>query len=81
MRPVKVVLTEKEMPRKWYNIVADFPHPMPPPVKPDGKPISPQDLAPVFPMNLIEQEASTTRWISIPDDVPEKLALWRPSPP
>lgn len=80
MRPVKVVLTEKEMPRKWYNIAADLPHPMPPPVKPDGKPIKPQDLAPVFPMNLIEQEVSRKRWIKIPDEVLEKLALWRPSP-
>jgi len=54
---LKVVLTEKEIPREWYNIQADLPHPMPPPIAKDGKPITPEMLAPVFPMNLIEQEA------------------------
>lgn len=80
MRQVKVVLSEKEMPRKWYNIAADLPHPMPPPLKLDGTPVAPQDLAQVFPMNLVEQEMSVKRWIKIPDEVLEKLALWRPAP-
>jgi len=78
--PVKIFLDESEMPRQWYNLNADFPHAMPPPVKPDGSPVGPQDLAPVFPMNIIEQEVSTQRWIDIPDEVMQKLALWRPSP-
>jgi len=64
---IKVLLDESEMPRQWYNIQADLPHPMPPPVGKDGKPIGPDALAPVFPMNLIEQEVSTQRWIDIPD--------------
>ncbi len=76
----KVVLSDQDMPRQWYNIQADLPHPLPPPVNKDGKPIGPDDLAPVFPMNLIEQEVSTQRWIDIPEEVIEKLLLWRPSP-
>jgi tryptophan synthase beta chain len=77
---VKVVLKDEEMPKKWYNIQADLPHPMPPPVGKDGKPIGPEALAPVFPMNLIEQEVSRKRWIKIPEPVMEILKLWRPSP-
>ena len=77
---VKVFLSEKDMPRQWYNIQADLPHPLPPPVDQDGKPIGPDALAPVFPMNLIEQEVSTERWIDIPEEVLEKLLLWRPTP-
>ena len=78
--PVKVVLSDDEIPRQWYNIQADLPHPLPPPVNKDGKPIGPDDLAPVFPMNLIEQEVSTQRWIDIPEAVLEKLLVYRPSP-
>ncbi len=77
---VKVTLTDDELPTQWYNIAADLPHPMPPPVTPDGTPIGPDDLAPIFPMNLIEQEVSTERWIDIPEEVLGVLKLWRPSP-
>ncbi|NCC53446.1 MAG: TrpB-like pyridoxal phosphate-dependent enzyme [Spartobacteria bacterium] len=77
---IKVVLNEDEIPRQWYNIQADLPHPMPPPLGPDGNPVTPEMLAPVFPMNLIEQEMSTERWIDIPEPVLEKLLLWRPAP-
>ena len=80
MNPTKILLDEKEMPRQWYNLLADLPNPPPPPLGPDGKPISPDMLAPVFPMNLIEQEVSTERWIDIPEKVLEILSLWRPSP-
>jgi tryptophan synthase beta chain len=76
----KVMLNEDEMPRQWYNIQADLPSPLPPPLGGDGKPISPDDLAQVFPMNLIEQEMSTERWIDIPEPVQQILTLWRPSP-
>ena len=55
---IKIHLTEDEIPRQWYNLAADFEKPMPPPVGPDGNPIGPEALAPVFPMNLIEQEVS-----------------------
>ena len=58
---IKVVLTEDELPKQWYNLAADFANPMPPPVDLDGNPIGPDALAPVFPMNLIEQEVSQDR--------------------
>jgi len=80
MSSTKILLDEKEMPRQWYNLLADLPNPPPPPLGPDGKPISPDMLAPVFPMNLIEQEINTERWIDIPEKVLEILSLWRPSP-
>ena len=78
METRKIFLSEDEMPRKWYNILADIK--MNPPLGPDGNPIKPEDLAPVFPMNLIEQEVSTDRWIDIPDKVLDVLSIWRPSP-
>jgi len=77
---VRVVLDEKEMPRQWYNLNADFKRPAPPPLGPNGKPVTPEMLTPVFPMNLIEQEVSTQRWIDIPEPVLEVLRIWRPSP-
>ncbi len=73
-----VILPPDEMPRQWYNILADIK--MNPPLGPDGKPISPDALAPVFPMNLIEQEVSTDRWIDIPEPVLDVLRIWRPAP-
>ncbi len=81
MEVKKVMLTEDEMPRQWYNIAADMPTPMQPPLHPaTGEPIGPEDLAPIFPMNLIEQEVSTERWIDIPEPVLEVLRIWRPAP-
>jgi tryptophan synthase beta chain len=77
---VKVPLLEKEIPRKWYNLAADLPSPMNPPLGPDGKPVGPDMLAPVFPMNLIEQEVSRERWIDIPEEVLDLLYRWRPTP-
>jgi len=74
----KVLLSEDEMPRQWYNILADIK--MNPPLGPDGNPVSPDQLAPVFPMNLIEQEVSSQRWIDIPDEVLSVYRIWRPSP-
>jgi len=76
----KIILSEKEMPKQWYNIAADLPGTINPPLGPDGKPIGPEMLAPVFPMNLIEQEVSSERWIDIPEKVMEMLSIWRPAP-
>ena len=78
METKKVFLTEDEMPRQWYNVLADIK--MNPPLGPDGNPVSPDQLAPVFPMNLIEQEVSAERWIDIPEDVLRVYNIWRPSP-
>jgi len=81
MKETKVVLSDNEIPKQWYNVLADMPTPMAPPLHPGtGKPVGPDDLAPVFPMNLIEQEVSTERWIDIPEPVLEKYLLWRPTP-
>ncbi len=78
MKIRKVVLTEAEIPRQWYNLLADIK--LNPPLGPDGTPVTPDMLSPVFPMNLIEQEVSTQRWIDIPEDVLKVLTIWRPSP-
>lgn len=76
----KILLEESEVPRQWYNLAADLPTPVQPPLGPDGQPVTPDMLAPVFPMNLIEQEVSRERWIAIPEAVLEILYRWRPSP-
>ena len=78
--PVKIFLNEDEIPRQWYNLAADRPTPMQPPLGPDGKPLNPEALGAVFPMNLIEQEVSQERWINIPEEIIEILYRWRPSP-
>jgi tryptophan synthase beta chain len=78
MESKKIFLNEEEIPRQWYNILADIK--MNPPLGPDGKPVSPEMLAPVFPMNLIEQEVSSQRWIDIPEEVLRIYRIWRPSP-
>ena len=81
MENTKFFLSEQEMPRQWYNILADLPKPMPPVLHPGTKqPVGPQDLAPLVPMELIKQEVSTDRWIDIPDEVLDIYKLWRPSP-
>jgi tryptophan synthase beta chain len=76
----RVYLDASEMPTQWYNLAPDLPTPMQPPLGPNGKPISPDMLAPVFPMNLIEQEVSMQRWIDIPVEVLEMLSIWRSTP-
>lgn len=76
----KILLKESDIPRQWYNLAADLPTPPLPPLGPDGNPVSPDMLAPVFPMNLIEQEVSTERWIDIPEGILDILYRWRPAP-
>src|SRR5256712_5578954 len=77
----KFLLDEKDIPSKWYNIQADLKTPAPPVLHPSTKqPIGPQDLAPLFPMELIKQEVSRERWIAIPEEIREIYRLWRPSP-
>ncbi len=77
----KIVLDESEMPTQWYNIIPDLPSPPPPPLHPGThQPIGPDDLAPLFPMDLILQEVTPERYIDIPDEVQDVYRLWRPSP-
>ncbi len=77
----KYLLQESQMPRAWYNIQADLPAPLPPPLHPGTlQPIGPADLEPLFPLELILQEVSTEREIEIPQPVRDIYALWRPTP-
>ena len=77
----KVILDESEMPTRWYNLLADLPTPPPPPLHPGtGQPVGPDDLTPIFPMDLIAQEVTTERYVDIPEEVQEVYRLWRPSP-
>ena len=77
----KFILDEDRIPRAYYNIAADLKQPPPPPLNPGtGQPIGPQDLAPLFPMELIKQVVSRDREIEIPDPVREAYKLYRPSP-
>lgn len=77
----KILLNESEMPQHWYNIMADMPNKPLPPLHPGTRqPVGPDDLAPIFPMDLILQEVSTERYIEIPDQVQEIYKIWRPTP-
>ncbi|MGD1075545.1 MAG: TrpB-like pyridoxal phosphate-dependent enzyme, partial [Thermodesulfovibrionales bacterium] len=81
MQETKVVLPDRDIPRQWYNIMADMPNLPKPPLHPGTKqPIGPDDLSAIFPMALIEQEVSTQRWIDIPEEVLDLYTLWRPAP-
>src|SRR6195952_2989318 len=77
----KIMLDESEMPTQWYNVIPDLPSPPPPPLHPGTlQPVGPEDLAPLFPMDLILQEVSQERYIDIPGAVLDVYRQWRPSP-
>ncbi|NHF60441.1 TrpB-like pyridoxal phosphate-dependent enzyme [Flavobacteriaceae bacterium TP-CH-4] len=81
MRQRKFTLEENEIPKDWYNIVADMPNKPLPPLHPGTlQPIGPETLAPLFPMALIEQEVSMYKWIAIPEEVRDIYSIWRPTP-
>ncbi|MEY4754273.1 MAG: Tryptophan synthase beta chain, partial [Pseudomonadota bacterium] len=78
---IKYLLSEDQMPRDWYNLAADLPVPLPAVLHPGTlQPVGPGDLAPLFPMTLIQQEVSTERHIEIPEPVRQVLRQWRPAP-
>ncbi len=78
---LKFLLDEKDIPKSWYNLAADLPVPLPPPLDPaTGEPVGPEALAPLFPMALIQQEVATEREIAIPDPVRDIYRMWRPTP-
>ncbi|KPJ69227.1 tryptophan synthase subunit beta, partial [candidate division WOR-1 bacterium DG_54_3] len=80
MKKAMYFLDQKDMPTRWYNIQADLPEPLPPPLHPGTKkPLTPDDLTPLFPMELIMQEVSTERWIEIPEEVQDVYRTWRPT--
>lgn len=77
----KIILSEKEMPTHWYNIIADMPNKPLPPLHPGTKqPIGPEMLAPLFPMELIKQEVTTDKYVEIPEQVRDIYSIWRPTP-
>ncbi|MBM2827644.1 MAG: tryptophan synthase beta chain [Actinobacteria bacterium] len=77
----KIILKDSDIPKTWYNIISDIPNPPQPVLHPGtGKPITPADLLPLFPMPIIEQEVATQRFIPIPEEVRKIYALWRPTP-
>ncbi len=77
----KYLLQEADMPRSWYNVIADLPSPPPPPLHPGTlQPVGPDDLAPLFPVALIGQEVTADRYVPIPEDVLDVYRLWRPTP-
>lgn len=78
---VKFLLPEEKMPKAWYNLAADLPTPLAPPLHPGTmQPVGPADLEPIFPRAVIEQEMTTERWVDIPEPVREVYRLWRPAP-
>jgi len=81
MESYKILLSERELPEAWYNLQADLPRPLPPYLHPrTGRPVTPEDLAAIFPPELIRQEMSREREIPIPEEVREIYRLWRPTP-
>ncbi len=81
MSDLKILLSEGEIPTQWYNIMADMPNVPKPPLNPQTKePVGPEDLTPIFPLELIKQEVAQERWVDIPEEVRELYKLWRPSP-
>src|SRR5665648_1132832 len=81
MQQTKILLDENDIPKKWYNVMVDMPTPVEPPLNPATRePINPNDLAIIFPKELIKQEMSSARYIDIPDEVREIYRLWRPAP-
>src|SRR5438128_429997 len=77
----KILLSEDELPTRWYNVLADLPTPPPPVLHPGTlQPVGPDDLAPLFPMDLIAQEVTGDRYVDIPGEVLDVYRLWRPSP-
>src|SRR3954470_16408350 len=77
----KFLLGEDRIPRHWYNVRADMPNAPQPVLHPGtGEPVGPDDLAPLFPMELIGQEVSEDAEIPVPDEVLDIWRLWRPTP-
>src|SRR5574344_779657 len=77
----KIVLSEDEMPKYWYNVLADMPNKPLPPLNPKTKqPVSLSDLEPIFAKGLIAQEVSTERWVEIPEEVRNLYRIYRPTP-
>src|SRR5579884_3061526 len=81
MLPTRFTLAQSDLPDRWYNLLADFPEPLPPPLHPGTRqPMPPDALTAIFPENLVQQEMCPDRWVPVPEEVREIYALWRPTP-
>ena len=79
--PLRFDLAQKDIPRQWYNLLADLPEPLPPPLHPGTKqPVSLEDMTRIFPENIVRQEMCPDRYVDVPDEVRDIYALWRPTP-
>ena len=77
----RFTIPQSEIPTRWYNLMADFPSPMDPPLHPQTRqPATLEDMTAIFPENIVRQEMSADRWVDIPDEVRDIYALWRPTP-
>ena len=78
VKETKILLSDREIPTHWYNIQADMPNPLKPPLSPiTGEPATPDELSAIFPMEIIKQEVSTEPFIEIPEEVRQLYGLWR----
>ena len=79
--PLRFDLAQKDIPSQWYNLLADLPEPMPPPLHPGTRqPVSLDDMTAIFPENIVRQEMCPDRFVDVPDEVRDIYALWRPTP-
>lgn len=79
--PLRFDLTQKDIPHQWYNLLADLPEPLPPPLHPGTKkPVTLDDMTAIFPENIVRQEMCPDRYVDVPDEVHDIYALWRPTP-
>ena len=79
--PLRFDLAQKDIPHQWYNLLADLPEPMPPPLHPGTKqPVTLEDMTRIFPENIVRQEMCPDRYVDVPDEVRDIYALWRPTP-
>jgi len=77
----RFLLSQADIPKQWYNLLADFPEPLPPPLHPGTRqPVSLEMMTQIFPENLVRQEMCADRWVEIPEEVRQVYALWRPTP-
>lgn len=80
-QPTRFTLSQADIPQRWYNLLADFPEPLPPPLHPGTRqPVPPEALLAIFPENLVRQEMCPDRWVDVPEEVRDIYALWRPTP-
>ena len=80
-KQIQFLLGSEDLPAHWYNLTADFPEPLPPPLHPGTRePVTPELMMGLFPETLVAQEMSAEREIAIPQEVRDIYSLYRPTP-